>query len=48
VSWEKVLRHYHSGNPNSKRPVTNQYVKKVLRRADVMRGDRPWADIKEL
>lgn len=32
ASWEKVLRHYHSGNPNSKRAVTNRYVKKVLER----------------
>jgi len=47
VSWEKVLRHYHSGNPNSKRPVTNQYVKKVLKRARVMSGDRRWVHIKE-
>ena len=36
VSWEKVLRHYHSGNPNSKRAVTNRYVKKVLKRAGMM------------
>jgi soluble lytic murein transglycosylase-like protein len=36
VSWEKVLRHYHSGNPNSKRSVTNRYVKKVLKRAGMM------------
>jgi soluble lytic murein transglycosylase-like protein len=42
VSWDKVLRHYHSGNPNSKRPVTNQYVKKVFKRAGVMSGDRRW------
>ena len=47
VSWDKVLRHYHSGNPNSKRPVTNQYVKKVLKRARVMSGDRRWVHIKE-
>jgi len=36
VSWEKVLRHYHSGNPNSKRAMTNRYVKKVLKRAGMM------------
>ena len=36
VSWEKVLRHYHSGNPNSKRAVTDRYVKKVLERAGMM------------
>ena len=42
VSWEKVLRHYHSGNPNSKRPVTDRYVKKVFKRAGVMSGDRRW------
>ncbi len=40
VSWEKVLRHYHSGDPNSKRPVTNQYVKNVLKRAGMTSGDR--------
>ena len=40
VSWEKVLRHYHSGNPNSNRAVTNQYVKKVLKRAGMVSGDR--------
>jgi soluble lytic murein transglycosylase-like protein len=40
LSWEKVLRHYHSGNPNSKRPVTNQYVKKVLKRAGMTSGDK--------
>ena len=27
ASWDKVVRHYHSGNPNSKRAVTNQYMK---------------------
>jgi soluble lytic murein transglycosylase-like protein len=48
ASWEKVLRHYHSGNPNSKRAVTNQYVKKVLKRAGMMNGDRRWAKRKEL
>ncbi len=48
VSWEKVLRHYHSGDPNSKRAVTNQYVKKVLRRAGMMCGDRRWVNRKEL
>ncbi len=42
VSWDKVLRHYHCGNPNSKRPVTNRYVKTVLKRAGVMRRDRRW------
>ncbi len=40
VSWEKVLRHYHSGNPNSKRPVTNQYVKKVMTRAGMTSADK--------
>jgi soluble lytic murein transglycosylase-like protein len=40
MSWEKVLRHYHSGDPNSKRAVTNRYVKKVLERAGMMSGDR--------
>jgi len=48
VSWEKVLRHYHSGDPNSKREVTNRYVKKVLKRAAMMSGDRRWVDRKEL
>ncbi len=48
VSWEKVLRHYHSGDPNSKREVTNRYVKKVLKRAGMMSADRRWADRKEL
>jgi len=48
VSWEKVLRHYHSGNPNSNRAVTNQYVKKVLKRAGMMNGDRRWVKRKEL
>ena len=47
VSWEKVLRHYHSGDPNSKREVTNRYVKKVLKRAAMMSGDRRWVDRKE-
>ena len=47
VSWEKVLRHYHSGNPNSNRAVTNQYVKKVLKRAGMTSGDRRWVDKKE-
>ncbi len=42
VSWEKVLRHYHCGDPNSKREVTDQYVKKVLRRAGTMSEDRRW------
>jgi soluble lytic murein transglycosylase-like protein len=42
VSWDKVLRHYHSGNPNSKRPVTNQYVSKVLTRARVISRDTRW------
>jgi soluble lytic murein transglycosylase-like protein len=45
VSWEKVLRHYHSGNPNSKRVVTNRYVKKVLKQAGMMIGDRGWVNI---
>ncbi len=40
VSWEKVLRHYHSGNPNSKRPVTNQYVKKVMTQAGMTKADK--------
>jgi soluble lytic murein transglycosylase-like protein len=48
VSWEKVLRHYHSGNPNSKREVTNRYVKKVLKRAGMMSGDKRWVKSKEL
>jgi soluble lytic murein transglycosylase-like protein len=48
VSWEKVLRHYHSGNPNSNRPVTNQYVKKVLKQAGMINGDRRWVKKKEL
>ena len=48
VSWEKVLRHYHSGDPNSKRTVTNRYVKKVLKRAGMMSGDRRWFNRKEL
>ena len=47
VSWEKVLRHYHSGNPNSKRAVTNRYVKKVLKRAGMMSGDRRWVNTEE-
>lgn len=42
VSWEKVLRHYHSGDPNSKREVTDRYVKKVLKRAGMMSEDRRW------
>jgi len=37
ASWEKVLRHYHSGNPNSKRAVTNRYVKKVLERTAMIK-----------
>ena len=48
VSWEKVLRHYHSGDPNSKREVTNRYVKKVLKRAGMMSGDKRWVKSKEL
>jgi soluble lytic murein transglycosylase-like protein len=48
VSWEKVLRHYHSGDPNSKRAVTNRYVKKVLKEAGMMSGDRRWVNRKEL
>jgi len=48
VSWEKVLRHYHSGDPNSKRAVTNRYVKKVLKRAGMMSDDRRWFNRKEL
>ena len=48
VSWEKVLRHYHSGDPNSKRAVTNRYVKKVLKRAGMMGGDKRWVNQKEL
>ena len=42
ASWEKVLRHYHSGNPHSKREVTDRYVKLVLRRAGMMSGDKRW------
>lgn len=48
VSWEKVLRHYHSGDPNSNRAVTNRYVKKVLKRAGMMNGDKRWVNRKEL
>ena len=44
VSWEKVLRHYHSGNPNSRRAVTNQYVMKVLKRADMIGGEKRWVN----
>ncbi len=47
ASWEKVLRHYHSGDPNSKRALTNRYVKNVLKRADMMSGDSRWIDAKE-
>ncbi len=47
VSWEKVLRHYHSGDPNSNRAVTIGYVKKVLKLAGMMNGDRRWANRKE-
>jgi soluble lytic murein transglycosylase-like protein len=48
VSWEKVLRHYHSGDPNSNRAVTNQYVKTVLKRAGMMSGERRRFNKKEL
>ena len=48
VSWEKVLRHYHSGDPNSNRAVTDRYVKEVLKRAGMMNGDRRWVKKKEL
>ena len=48
VSWEKVLRHYHSGNPDSNRAVTERYVKKVLKQAGMMNGDRRWVKRKEL
>jgi soluble lytic murein transglycosylase-like protein len=48
VSWEKVLRHYHSGDPNSSRAVTNQYVKKVLKRAGMMSADRRWFNRKKI
>jgi len=48
MSWEKVLRHYHSGNPNSNRAVTNRYVKKVLKRAGMMNGDRRCVNRKEI
>jgi soluble lytic murein transglycosylase-like protein len=48
VSWEKVLRHYHSGDPNSNRAVTNRYVEKVLKRAGMMNGDRRWVNTKEI
>jgi soluble lytic murein transglycosylase-like protein len=48
VSWEKVLRHYHSGDPNSDRAVTDRYVKNVLKRAGMMNGDRRWVKRKEL
>jgi len=47
VSWEKVLRHYHSGDPNSKRAVTNRYVKKVLKRASLVSGDKRWVNRQE-
>jgi soluble lytic murein transglycosylase-like protein len=47
VSWEKVLRHYHSGNPNSKRPVTNPYVEKVLKQSGMTSEDRRWVHRKE-
>ena len=47
VSWEKVLRHYHSGNPNSKREVTNQYVEKVLKQSGMTNEDRRWVHRKE-
>ncbi len=48
VSWEKVLRHYHSGDPNSDRAVTDRYVRKVLKRAGMMNGDKRWVKRKEL
>jgi soluble lytic murein transglycosylase-like protein len=48
VSWEKVLRRYHSGDPNSRRAVTNQYVKKVLKRAGMMSADRRWFNRKKI
>jgi soluble lytic murein transglycosylase-like protein len=48
VSWQKVLRHYHSGDPNSDRAVTDRYVKNVLKRAGMMSGDRRWVKRKEL
>jgi soluble lytic murein transglycosylase-like protein len=48
VSWEKVLRHYHSGDPNSDRAVTNRYVKRVLKRAGMMNGDKRWVNRKEI
>jgi soluble lytic murein transglycosylase-like protein len=48
VSWEKVLRHYHSGDPNSKRAVTNRYVEKVLKRSGMTSGDGRWVNSKEL
>ena len=48
VVWEKVLRHYHSGDPNSNRAVTDRYVKEVLKRAGMMNGDRRWVKRKEL
>lgn len=35
ASWEKVLRHDHSGDPNSKREVTHRYVEKVLKQSDM-------------
>ena len=47
MSWEKVLRHYHSGDPNSNRAVTNRYVKKVLMQAAMMSGDKKWVNVKK-
>ncbi len=40
LSWEKVLRHYHSGDPNSKREATTRYVEKVLKQAGMTGDDR--------
>ncbi len=40
VSWDKVLRHYHSGDPNSKREATTRYVEKVLKQAGMTGDDR--------
>jgi soluble lytic murein transglycosylase-like protein len=47
ASWEKVLRHYHSGDPNSKREVTNPYVERVLKGSGMTSGDSRWVHRKE-
>ena len=45
-SLEKVLRTYHSGNPNTKSLATARYVKKVLYQAK-MAPDIRWKERKE-